>query len=164
MRWVSRVLLLLILAVAAYWLWTTFFPPPEKVIRKRISQLQKIASFDSGEPPAAKLFNARKFSNFFTPDVKIIVDLPGQSGMLQGRDELFTRDVAARNTLRGLDVKALDVNVRLAPGGESASVGLTATARITGEPDFMVQEMELAMDKAGGAWLISQVKTVRTLK
>jgi hypothetical protein len=164
MKWVVRGILLLLFAGGAYWVWTVIFPPPDKVIRKRLGELQQIASFDSREAPFAKLTNAKRFSMFFTSDVKIIVDLPEQRGVLQGRDELFQRAVGVRNALTGLDVKFLDINVGLGSDRASALVNLTATAKIPGEKDFMVQEMELAMGKEGGQWLIRQVKTVRTLK
>jgi hypothetical protein len=164
MKWVIRGVALVLLAALGFWLWTFFFPAPERAIRKRLGELEKIATFDMREAPLAKLANARKFSGFFTSDVRILVDLPQQQGMLVGREDLFQRALFVRNGLQGLIVKLHDINVGVASGNQSATVNLTATARIPGERDFMVQEMELAMIRQDGDWLIRQVKTVRTLQ
>jgi hypothetical protein len=164
MRWIARGIILLVLLGVGFWLWTIFFPAPERVIRKRLAELEKIASFDHREAPLAKLANAQKFAGFFAPDVRIVVDMPQQRGMLVGRDDLFQRALALRNGLNGLEVKLLDINVGVASDRESAMVHLTATAKIPGERDFMVQEMEFGMNKTEGNWLIRNVKTVRTLQ
>jgi hypothetical protein len=53
--------------------------------------------------------------------------------------------------------------VALAADKQSATVDLTARARVGGEPDSYVQEMKFVLKKTDGHWLIVRVETVKTL-
>jgi hypothetical protein len=49
MKLLLRAVLLAALLALAWWLWTVFFPSPEKAIRKRLAALAQAASFKSNE-------------------------------------------------------------------------------------------------------------------
>ena len=51
-KWIARAILVGILAALGYWLWTVFFPNPEKLIRARIQEIAKLASFASNCNPS----------------------------------------------------------------------------------------------------------------
>lgn len=163
----KRVLqLLLVVAVAglAYWLWTVFFPSPEKAIRSRLNALATAVSFDSRGGILSQALNAQKIGDFFTTDVDMQVDVAGYSRMsFQGRDEVQQAALGARSKLTALKVDFVDINVKLDPDGQGAKVNLTGNAKVPGEKDFSAQEFNLVLKKVDGKWQISHVETVKTL-
>jgi hypothetical protein len=162
--WLVRGILLIALAAVGFWLWTVFFPSPEHVIRKQLDQLALSVSFASNEGSLAKAINSERLTGFFTPDVEIMVDVPGHSQhTLHGRDELLQAAMAARGMAGSLSVEFLDINVTLAPDKMSAVVNLTAKGRAGTERDMLVQELKFSMKKVKRDWLIYQVETVKTL-
>lgn len=164
MKLVIRVCLIAAVAGLAFWLWTIFFPNPEKVIRQRLDKVAKLVSFNSNEGNIARAANVMQLTGYFATNIQIVVDTPAQSQQtLSGRDELTQAALAARNMLKGLDVDFLDQTVTLAPDKLSATVSLTAKARVPGDRDLLVQEMKFFLEKMDGSWLIVRVETVRTL-
>jgi hypothetical protein len=162
-QWLFRALVLAGLIALGFWGWRAWFPSPQGVIRKRLAELARTASFSSNEGPLAKLANVQKLPPFFANDVEITVDAPGRSQQTyHGRDELLQAAMGARTALSGLTVEFLDVIVSLAPDKEFATANLTAKARVPGE-DFTVQELKFTLKKIGGVWLIFRIETVKTL-
>jgi hypothetical protein len=162
-EWFIRLVLIGALVALGFWAWHIFFPNPEKIIRKRLGELAKAASFSSNEGLVAKAWNASVLGDFFTPDVEVRVDVPGGTHTLEGRDELMRAAVSARSAVSSLSVKFPDIKVAVAPDGASAIVNLTAEGRVPGGKDFYLQELRLQMIKVKRDWLIKQVETVRTL-
>jgi hypothetical protein len=164
MKRVVQLLLVVAVAGLAYWLWTVFFPSPEKVIRSRLNDLAKTVSFDSRGGMLSQALNAEKVADFFTVDVDIQIDVAGYGRQtLQGRDEVQQAAMAARSRLTALKVGFVDINVKLAPDGQSAKVNLTGNANVPGEKDISAQEFNFVLKKVDGKWLISHVETVKTL-
>ncbi len=162
--WPARLLLLAALLAIGLWVWHTFFPNPEKLIRKRLAELAQAASFSSNESPLARLANAQKLTTFFTADVEATLDIPGRSHeTFSGRDELLQRALGARSAVNGLSVELPDIQVIIAPDRHSAIVNLTAKARVPGEKDFYVQELRLNFRKIDREWLIRRLETVKSL-
>ena len=163
-KWVGFIMVAAVLAGLGYWIWLTFFPSPEKAIRKQLQALAAAASFPVNEAPRAKLANAQKLGNFFTTDVEVTVETPGRAQQtFSGRDELVQAALGAHSSLNGLNVEFLDINVTVAPNKQTAVANLTARARIPGDRDFNVQELKFSLKKVGGDWLIYKVETVKTL-
>jgi len=164
-RWIARTLLAALMLTVGIWGWRTIFPNPERVIRKQFTQVARLASFAPDEAPLAKLANTQKLAGYFAPDVEIQLDLPGRSEhRLSGRPEVVQAAMAARNQLSSLRVEFPDLIVTVDPEKQSAVVNLTATARVSGERDLFVQEMEFQVRKLSGDWLITRVETVKTLR
>lgn len=162
-RWLTRVVLLLALLGAGIWIWRTVFPAPEQVIRKRLSEIARLASIAPNESSLAKLANSEKLIGYFAPDAEIAVNTSGHSLKLSGRDDLRGAALQARNILSSLKVQFLDVSVLIAPDRQGASVHLTARADIPGESLPQVEEMTVAFRKLEGLWVIQRAETVRTL-
>ena len=163
-KWSLRIFLLAVLVGLGLWGWRAWFPGPEAVIRKRLTELARAASFSASEGALAKLANAQTLTAFCTPDVEITVDIPGRSRQtFSGRDELLQAAVAARSAVPGLNVEFFDILVTVAPDQNSAEANLTAKGKVSGEKDFYVQELKFLLKKVEGQWLIFQVETVRTL-
>ncbi len=163
-KWLGLILLLLALAGVGYWVWVTFFPSLEIAIRKRFTALAEVAAIPPNEPPLAKLANAQKLGNFFTTDVDVTVEVPGRSQQsFSGREELVQAAAAARSSVSALNIEFLDVIVALGPDNQTATVNLTARARIPGDRDFYIQELKFSLKKVNGDWMIYKVETVKTL-
>jgi ketosteroid isomerase-like protein len=162
-RVIRSIWIALIIAVG-FWIWIYFFPSPERAIRKRLTELARSASFGPREGELARVNNAALFSSFFTDDVEIKVDLPGQApGSFSGRDEMMKAALAARTMAGSLSVEFLDINVTVGSDQNLATANLTAKAKVGNEKDMLVQELKLMLKKIGREWLIYKVETVKTL-
>jgi hypothetical protein len=164
MKIVLRVLLFAALAALGIWLWTVLFPNPEKVIRQRLVKLAHSASSSSNEGDLVRLSAAHRVAGFFSTNVELKVELPEldqHSSLTQ--EEIIQAALLARSRAGGLKVKFPDINVTVAPGGQSATVDLTVTATAGGESESFVQEMKFTLHKIDGQWLITRMETVRTL-
>ncbi|HWX19394.1 MAG TPA: hypothetical protein VN578_05745 [Candidatus Binatia bacterium] len=162
--WV-RVVGLVALAGLAFWGWRLLHPPPEQVIRKRLTALARAACISQGESQLARLASAQSLSGYFTPDVQITVDISGHSRQTwNGIDEVREAAIAAEATVSALKVQFFGINVTLGPDHKSAAVELTAEATSPGNKNIEVQELKVTMKKIKDDWLIRQVETVKTLR
>jgi hypothetical protein len=162
-KWLFRVLLVGALVALGYWGWRVFFPSPEQMIRKRLSELAKAASFSSKDGLLATAWNASMLGEFFTPDVQVTVDVPGTQHTINGRDELLQAAVGARSEGGSLSIEFPDVKITLAADKATAVVNITAIGKVEGQRDFYVQELKLRMTKVKRDWFINQIETVKTL-
>ena len=164
MRWFSRAVLAGVLAALGIWCWHTWFPSPEKAIRKRLKELAQLASFASNEAPVARLFNCEKLTTLFTSDVKIELDATGWQQTLSGHDQLFQAAMVVRQRFGGFSVDFIDIDITLGPERQSAITDLTAKGKMAGEKDLLVEELRFSLKKVKGMWLINRVETVKTLR
>jgi len=164
MRIFIRLLLGAAVIALGFWLWTVMFPSPEKLIRKRIAEVARLASFASGEGLVKQGLRVQSLANCFGTQVEVEIDLPGnQHHELAGRAEITQAAMAARQSRRWLKVELLDLSVVLAPEKESAVVNLTLRVRFPEQKDIVVQEMKFSLQKIDREWLIIRMETVRTL-
>jgi hypothetical protein len=162
-EWTIRILLLGLLAGVGFWAWHMLFPNPEKIIRKRLGELAKAASFSPDQGLISTAWNASSLTEFFTPDVEVTVDVPGSQHTFNGRDELLQAYVSVRKVVQSFSIKFPDIKVTVAPDKASAVVYLTAEARVAGERDFFLQELRLHLIRVKRDWLITRIETVKTL-
>lgn len=164
MKIVYRLVLFAALVALGVWLWFVLFPGPEKVIRQRLAELARTASFSSGESDLARLGAAQKLAGFFSTNVEVYINVPGRvQHTFVGRDEIKQAAFGVRSTLSGLKVTFPDINVTVAPDRLSAVADLTVEAHVAGEHDAIVQEIKFTFQKTVDGWLIARVETVRTL-
>ena len=164
MKIIIRIVLLAALAALGVWLWTVLFPRPEKVIRRRLTELARTVSSSANESDLMRLAAARSMAGFFAATVELNVDLPelGQRNSLD-HEEITQAALVARSRAGGVQVKFPDINITVAPDKQSAVADLTVEANISGERDPIVREMKFTLRKTDGQWLITRVETVRTL-
>jgi hypothetical protein len=164
MKIVLRVVLFVALAALGFWLWTVFFPSPEKIIRDQMLKLARDVSFSQNEGNLSKFANAQSIAVFFSTNVQVNINVPGhEQQSFVGRDQITQAVLASRSVVNALDVKFPDVVVTLAPDKQSATADVTVDANVSGEKDAIVQEMKFTFEKVEGKWLIIKVETVRTL-
>jgi hypothetical protein len=160
---IFRIALLAVIVAAGVWLWTIFFPGPEKIIRRQLSAIARDASFSANESPLIGVVHAQKLAGFFSPDTAIKLDAPlNFQRTFESREEITQFVLAARSLLGGgLNVAFVDVNVTIAPDKQSAVADLTARAKIAGNNDLIAQEIKFTFQKTDGQWLVMRVETVR---
>lgn len=162
MRIILRVIVLVALVALGVWLWTIFFPSPEKIIRKQLAKLAQDASFSQNENNLLKMADAQNVADFFTENVDLNITVPGhEQETLSGRNEIRTAALASRQEATALDVKFPDVNVTVAPDRNSATADVTVDATVSGERDAIIQELNITFQKIDGHWLISKIETVQ---
>lgn len=158
----SRAIVLVVLAALGFWLWTVFFPRPEKIIRKQLARLAHDASFSANENDIIKMADAQNIPDFFSTNVLINITIPGREQQtLAGRDEIRAAALGSRAQATALDVKFPDVIVTVAPDKNSAVADVTVDATVSGEHDAVVQELKFDFQKTSGEWLINKVETVQ---
>jgi hypothetical protein len=163
MKIVFRIAMIAALAALGIWLWTVLFPSPEKVIRKRLTELTRTVSSSSNESDLARLAAARSVAGFFSTNVELNVDLPELGQRTMDREEITQAALMARSRTGGLSVKFTDLNIAVVPDKQSAVADLTVQANVSGERNPFVQQMKFTLRKTDGQWLITRVETVRTL-
>ena len=162
MKILFRLILLAVVAAAGIWLWTVLFPGPEKVIRRRLAEIARLASFNASESPLAALGGAQKLAGFCSPTLQVKLAAPANvEHTFESREEIAQSDLAARAAFGGtLKVEFVDVVVTLAPDKESAVADLTA--RMQSSSDLNVQEIKFTLKKIDGQWLVTRAETIRT--
>ena len=162
MKILFRLIWLAVVVAAGVWLWTVFFPGPEKVIRQRLAEIARLASFNSNENPLAALGGAQKLAGFCSPDLHVKLAAPvNAEHTFESREEIAQSVLAARAAFGGaLKIEFVDVLVTLAPDKQSAEADLTA--RIQSGGDLNVQEIKFTLKKVDGQWLVTRAETVRT--
>jgi len=164
MKNVSSFILLAALAALGIWLWFGLSPRPEKIIRQRLTQLARKASFSASEGNLARLAAAEDIAAYFATNVEVDINVPGRvQHTLMGRAEIQQAALGARERLTGLTIQLPDINITVAPDKQSAVADLTLEASIAGDHDSIVQEMKFTFQKTEDGWLITRVETVRTL-
>jgi len=164
MKILVRLLLLAALILLGIWLRSVLFPSPEKLVRKRIAELARLASFSPGEGLVKQGLRLHSLGNCFAAKVEVAIDLPGnQHHEFADRDEITQSALLARQNLRWLKIELLDPNVALSLDKESAMVNLTVRVRFPDQKDLIVQELKFSLKKIDREWLIIRIETVRTL-
>ena len=160
-----RLILVAALLALGAWLWTALFSGPEKIIRKRLAEVARAASFGPNEGSLARFANVAKLTGYFSADIEVKIEALGErQRAFSGRDEITQAALAVRSAVSALKVEFLDVTVTMAPDRQSANADLTARAAVPGQKDFEVQEMNFALKKIDGEWLITRAETVKTLR
>src|SRR5437764_959920 len=163
--WLIRGVVLAVLVLGGIWGWRVLFPGPEQIIRKRLTEIARTASFNGNEGALTKLSKIQKLASFCASDVQITVEGAGHGAQgLNGREEVLQAAGGIRSMMGSLKVEFLDTTVIVQPAQPMASAHLTLKCNVSGEPDFFVQEVKLMFTKTNGDWLISRAETVKTLR
>ena len=161
MKSATRVAALILAAALGWWIWRTFFPSPETIIRQRLVKLAHAASFSEADGALSKLASARSVPDYFAPQIDVMLDLPGRlRHSFADREEISQAALASRQG-QGLSVHFPDITVAVNPGGDSAVADVTLNARIAGDRDEIVEELQITFLKTNDDWLIRRVQSVQ---
>lgn len=162
----SRIILSVVVVVAVVLGYRYLFPGDEAQIRgvlERIAEAVSAGAEDESE--MSRLARAASMRNELDPEISVDAGPPFRR--MQGRDAIIGTIARLRGSVRNLVVRFADVAVAIEPDGTSAQVYLTAEARYSdgrGAPGLEARELEVAMRKHEGAWVVSKVTLVRTLE
>jgi len=161
MKMAMRLAGLVVAAAAVFWIWRTFFPSPEAVIRHRLQKLARVASFSASEGDLSKLAGARAVPDYFAPEVDVLLDAPGKlQHTFHSREQISDAAMASRQA-QALTVKFPDINVVVNGDGLTAVSDVTLDARVAGDPDEIVEELKMVWIRTNDTWLISKVQSVQ---
>jgi len=164
MKIVLRIILLAVLIAIGVWLWMTFFPSPEKIIRHQLTKLARDVSFSQTENNLIKIADAQSVADFFASNVVVNIEVPEHEvPSLAGRSEITQAALLSRQQATDLHVQFPDVNVTVAADKNSATADVTLQATVSGQANAIIQEVKFTFQKIGGQWLITKVETVRAL-
>ncbi len=163
MKLTSRLILIAILGVLGWWLWTVYFPSEEKIIKKRLNDLADAASFTGRESLLTKGLKIQKIGTFFGDQVEVSINIPkSEMHTMSSRNDIIVAAEAALAAYGSVTLELLDPVVTLSPDKESAGVNATVRVKMPSEQD-MVQELKFTFRKIKKEWLILRIETVRTL-
>ena len=115
MKIALRFILFAALVALGVWLWFILFPSPEKVIRRRLTELARTVSSSANESDLTRLAAARSVAGFFAATVELNVDLPELGQRTMDREEITQVALMARSRAGGVQVKFPDINITVAP-------------------------------------------------
>ena len=165
MKIVTRIILVIALAALGYWLWTIFFPNPEKVVLKRIASLANTATISASDGAIVRAAKVSSVIGYFATDAEIEFNTPETgSRTVTGRDEIREMAAGGFANVHSLNVKFDDATARVAADKQSADVSCTARVTPGDSKDFGLQELRFQLKKIDGDWLITKVETVKTLQ
>jgi ubiquinone biosynthesis protein UbiJ len=137
---------------------------PEGQIRKQLSELEELVSYEADEGDLASLGKVKRLGGLFTEDVEI--KLTGFAGAksVKGRTQVQQAAMAARSQASSLQASLHDITVQVAEDITSATVEATGRAKLSGERSSVVQDFVFTLEKTSEGWLISKVKTMEALR
>jgi hypothetical protein len=161
---IIRIILIAALAALGVWLWTVFFPSPQKIIRQQLAGLAADISFSQSQNDLVKMARAQNVASFFAGNVTVNVTVTGYDQQtVMDHDEITQAMLASRQRATDIDLKFPDVNVTVAPDKTSATADVTVDATVSGERNAILQEMKFTFEKTDGHWLINRVETVQVV-
>jgi hypothetical protein len=165
MKILLRLLFILVVIGLGVLAWTFFFPKPEVIVRKRLSQLAQLASFSPGEGNFARVARVERLGALFADQVEMRIDVPGfEAHNFDSRQELMQVAMGSNNYSPKVKAEFLDINVEVGPDKKSALADLTLNAKIGDDRDIIVQELKITLKNLKGNWLVTRIETVKTLR
>ena len=160
MKRVLQIVVLIVVGVAGYFLWTWTHPSPEKAIQKQMAKLEETLATKPDEGNFARVAAINKTLSFFTPNVYINGEgIPQVNESIQGQTELQQALFAARSRLDGA-ITFNEIHVIVGPEATNAGVNFHAVARLTGQKDPYSQDLKADFVNLDGNWLISRVDVI----
>jgi len=140
------------------WLGLKLWPNDERLIRKQLAALAQTASIRPKESALARLANANKLVEFFTPDVTAQIE--GTDIAVNDRKDLREAVLAAQANLHQADIHLVDIHIRFPPEKSPAIVYLTAVAHLDGQTNAFAGDLKLTLKKVERQWLIFRVESL----
>jgi len=165
MKIASRLVLFAILAGLGFWLWTVFFPSPEKIVLKKIADLAVTATISAADGNITRAAKASNVVGDFSTDAEIVFDISGVGARtLSGRDEIRESAMGGFANVPSMKVRFLDATAKVGADKQTAEVNCTARVNVGDNRDFGIQELRFQFKKIDGDWLITRAETVKTLQ
>jgi hypothetical protein len=155
---------ILLLGFVSWGLWYFVFPPPEKVIRQRLS---KLAAAISEQPQGniSKIANVSHIGSFFHPNVSLNVEgFQRDVSSISGRGELEQMALGARQNGVAVHVEFSNLHIQAVRGETNASALITAEVVLNEQKEPIVQDLRVNFEKLDRKWLIRSVEPTKGFK
>ncbi len=155
---------LLVVAALAFALWHFLFPPPEKVIEKKLYALAATIS-QNPEGNLSRVANVSRVGNFFHPNVTINLEGFGrEAAALQGRGEVEQAAMGIRQNNFRISVIFSAIHITVGPEQTNAMAIVTAEVKINDQREPVIQDIRLSFEKMDRSWLIRSATPAKDLK
>jgi len=165
MNRLPQAIIVVALIALGYFAFRWFLSPgDEGRIRAALDELAATVSQSGGEG-LSQMTRAAKLGSFFAVDVEI--DLGPPYTPFRGRETIMAMAAKAAVPGEGLDVRFVDVEVEVAPGGTDAITRMTAiVSDRSGAFDrgLDAREFEMVWRKTEGEWVIQRVTGIQALE
>jgi hypothetical protein len=166
MRGTIRIVVLVAVVAAAAWYgWRWVFPDDEAAIRAVLSRIEEgvSAGEGAGDGDMNRLARAASLRHELAPDITVDAGPPFQR--LTGRDAIIGAAASVSGSRRDLQVRFQDVDIAVEPSGERAEVTLTAEARSRDAADGGLdsRELQVIFRRLEGRWVVANVTLIRAL-
>jgi hypothetical protein len=163
-KFLKPALQILVLAVIAFAIWRYLFPPPEKVIRRKVEALAQTIS-ENPQGNISRVANVNRIGGFFHPNVSINLEGFGREvSSVSGRGELEQMAMGVRQNNFRIVVKFSNIHVEVDPDKTRALAIVTAEVRLNDQAEPVVQDIRLGFEKYDRAWLIRSAEPAKAFK
>ncbi len=159
MNQAKPIILLALIAGLGYWAWGVFFPSPEDQIKHALQDLAQTASFRPNEKSLARLGAITKVPTFFHTNAVVRISSGRYSGSLEGKQQIREAVAGSRTVASSLRIELTDPKITL-KGPSQATVLVTATVYIDGDPTPQMQILRLQMVEGKRKWLVKELNPI----
>lgn len=159
MNQAKPLILLALVAGLAYWAWGVFFPAPEDQIRRALQELAETASFGPNEKSLARLGAITKVPTFFHTNAVVRISSSRYSGTLEGKQQIRQAVAGSRTVASSVRIELTDPKITL-HSPSKATVLVTATVYIDGDPTPQMQILRLQMVEGKRKWLVRELNPI----
>ena len=162
MKHLRSIITLLAIAAIGFGIYYYLFPPPHKVIRKRLTRLAEAISARP-EGNIGTMANVNRIGSFFHPNVSITLEGFGADvASVQGRGELQQMALAARQRVSAISVEFYNIAIVVGTEKTNANVSATAIVKLNDDANAMVEEINFTFEKYDRAWVIRSATPVKS--
>jgi ketosteroid isomerase-like protein len=162
-RGVAFAFALFLIAAAAFW-FALFWRSEERVLRRRLVRLAKLAEKTSTETPLSAMNRMRQIGDYFAAEIELV---PG-SGLptAMGRQEVLFFVQNVRSSLQKLQVRVREQRVSVSPDRAvaTAHVVVQVTVQHAGETTTEVREGIVEWRRVNDRWQIYRLKAADTIR
>ena len=140
------------------------FPGDAARVSRLVQDAARVASWDSNRGGLDRLSGPGKLAGYCTPDVEVMLDLPGTAtAVLRGSAEVREAAVAARTQVQALQAEISNLEVTLGPEPGLAKAQGMAVVRLSSSSEPLAFEVLITCRKMGRTWRIARVEPVKGL-
>ena len=164
MKALKPILQIVILGAIAFAVWRYLFPPPEKVIRRKIEALAQTVS-ENPQGNISRVANVNRIGAFFHPNVTISLEGFGREvASVNGRGELEQMALGVRQNNIRIKADFSNIHIQVEPDETHASAVVTAEVTLNDQAQPIVQDIRLSFEKYERAWLIRSAEPAKAFR
>jgi hypothetical protein len=161
----AKRLLLMVGFALLVWVAMRHFTSDEQKLKSFLTKLAATASVKTDENLIGRVVKAERVIGFFADAVSLEIEGPRDvMPSIQNKTDIQQSMMALYQQTRELDVKFLDILIKVGADQQKASAFTTVVVRVTGEAQPYGQELKINFEKHQGRWLITHVQAIQTIQ